>query len=96
MAIVKMKFVSASTDKEHLNEMIATGIHSGMLHAEQGSAIVNDENQGKLINEENPWAGYEQTLKNFAHGVNYEMKKTGESTKAYTEQEVEDFLKEAE
>lgn len=94
MAIVKMKFVSASTDNEHLDEMINTGIHSGMLHAEQGSAIVNEENQGKLINEANPWTGYEQTLKNFAHGVNYDLKKKEHSNKAYTEQEVENFLKE--
>ena len=94
MAIVKMKFVSASTDQEHLNEMIAAGIHSDMLHAEQGSSIVNDDNQGKLINEENPWSGYEQTLKNFAHGVNFDIKRLETSSKVYSEQEVEDFLKE--
>lgn len=94
MAIVKMKFVSASTDKEHLNEMIAAGVHSDMLHAEQGSSIVNEDNQGKLINEENPWTGYEQTLKNFAHGVNFDIKKMETSNKIYSEQEVEDFLKE--
>jgi V/A-type H+-transporting ATPase subunit I len=94
MAIVKMKFVSASTDQEHLDDMINAGIHSDMLHAEQGSAIVNDENQGKLINEENPWAGYEQTLKNFAHGVNYDIKKKEHVDKAYSQEEAENFLKE--
>jgi V/A-type H+-transporting ATPase subunit I len=94
MAIVKMKFVSASTDQEHLDDMIYTGIHSDMLHAEQGSAIVNDENQGKLINEENPWAGYEQTLKNFAHGVNYDIKKKEHADRAYSQEEAESFLKE--
>ncbi|NLH62984.1 MAG: ATPase V [Erysipelotrichaceae bacterium] len=94
MAIVKMKFVSASTDQEHLDDMIYAGIHSDMLHAEQGSAIVNEENQGKLINEENPWAGYEQTLKNFAHGVNYDIKKKEHADHVYSQEETENFLKE--
>ena len=94
MAIIKMKFVSAYTDKEHVEEMLSTGIHSGMLHAEQGSAYVTDENHGKLMNDENPWSGYEQTLRNFAHGVNYDLKEKEKADQTYTEKEVEDFLKE--
>lgn len=72
MAIVKMKFVSACTDKDHLNDMLLTGVNSGMLSAVPAADIVNDENKGELMNDDNPYAGYLTTFKNIAHSVSYE------------------------
>lgn len=94
MAIEKMKFISACTDKDHLDQMLLTGIHSDMLHAEPAANIVNDENQGKVLPDDNPYTGYRQSLKNFAHGLNYQINEKEKSDKNYTDQEIEDFLKE--
>ena len=94
MAIEKMKFISACTDSGHLDEMLMTGIHSGMLHAEPASKIVNEDNQGKMLPDDNPYAGYRQTLQNFAHSLNYQIKEKEKSDKTYTTEEIEKFLNE--
>lgn len=94
MAIVKMEFVSASTDQEHLDQMLLTGMKSHLLNAEPASEIVNDDNQGKLIQTQNVYSGYLQTLKNFGHSVGYEYDVSAAAEKTYTQQEIEDFLKE--
>lgn len=41
MAIVKMKFVETTCDREHVDEMLAAGIGSGMLNVESASDIIN-------------------------------------------------------
>jgi V/A-type H+-transporting ATPase subunit I len=94
MAITKMKFISACTDRSHLDEMLLTGVHSGMLHAEPASEIITDENGGKLISEENPYAGYLQTLRNFCHTVGYEPKVKEHADQEYDGPAIEAFLKE--
>ena len=94
MAIVKMEFVSASTDQEHLDQMLLTGMKSHLLNAEPASEIVNDDNHGKLIQTQNVYSGYLQTLKNFGRSVGYEYDSSAPAEKAYTQQEIEDFLKE--
>lgn len=93
MAIVKMKFVSACTDKDHLNDMLLTGVNSGMLSAVPAADIVNDENKGELMNDDNPYAGYLTTFKNIAHSVSYEYT-VHEKSKDYSNEEIETFLKE--
>ena len=86
MAIVKMEFVSASTDQEHLDQMLLTGMKSHLLNAEPASEIVNDDNQGKLIQTQNVYSGYLQMLKNFGHSVGYEYDVSAAAEKTYTQQ----------
>lgn len=92
MAIVKMKYVSAATDEQHVEQLVLDGIHSGMIHAVQGSQIINEENQGHLLNDENPYSAYLQTLQNFAHNVNYTLKAKDAPNKHYTFEEMDAFI----
>lgn len=94
MAIVKMKFVEASTDREHLDAMLSKGITSGMLDVEPAANIVTEENGGKILSRVNPFAGYRQTLQNFAHATGFSFRENMVPSREYTEKEIEDFLAE--
>lgn len=94
MAIVKMKFVEVSTDREHLDAMLSRGISSGMLDVEPAANIVTEENGGKILSRENPFAGYRQTLQNFAHATGFAFQENHIPSKEYTEKEIEKFLAE--
>lgn len=92
MAIVKMKFVEASTDRDHLDSMLLKGIGSGMLDVEPASNIVTEDNGGKMISEENPYADYRQTLQNFAHAVGFSFDSDRKPSRTYSKEEIEKFL----
>jgi len=92
MAIVKMKFVEASTDRDHLDSMLLKGIGSGMLDVESASNIVTEDNGGKMISEENPYADYRQTLQNFAHAVGFSFDPDRKPSRTYSKEEIEKFL----
>ena len=92
MAIVKMKFVEASTERDHLDSMLLKGIGSGMLDVEPASNIVTEDNGGKMISEENPYADYRQTLQNFAHAVGFSFDPDRKPSRTYSKEEIEKFL----
>lgn len=94
MAIVKMKYVSVATDESHIDEMVLDGVHSGLLHAVHAADIINEDNGGHLINDENPYSGYLQTLQNFAHSVNYTLDPVRAPKKHYTNEEMDAFIDE--
>lgn len=94
MAIVKMKYVSVATDESHIDEMVLDGVHSGLLHAVHAADIINEDNGGHLINDENPYSGYLQTLQNFAHSVNYTVDPERAPKKHYTNEEMDAFIDE--
>lgn len=94
MAIVKMKYVSVATDESHIDEMVLDGVHSGLLHAVHAADIINVDNGGHLINDENPYSGYLQTLQNFAHSVNYTLDPERAPKKHYTNEEMDAFIDE--
>ena len=94
MAIVKMKYVSVATDESHIDEMVLDGVHSGLLHAVHAADIINEDNGGQLINDENPYSGYLQTLQNFAHSVNYTLDPERAPKKHYTNEEMDAFIDE--
>ena len=94
MAIVKMKYVSVATDESHIDEMVLDGVHSGLLHAVHAADIINEDNGGHLINDENPYSGYLQTLQNFAHSVNYTLDPERAPKKHYTNEERDAFIDE--
>ena len=94
MAIVKMKYVSVATDESHIDEMVLDGVHSGLLHAVHAADIINEDNGGHLINDENPYSGYLQTLQNFAHSVNYTLDPERAPKKHYTSEEMDAFIDE--
>lgn len=94
MAIVKMKYVSVATDESHIDEMVLDGVHSGLLHAVHAADIINEDNGGHLINDENPYSGYLQTLQNFAHSVNYTLDPGRAPKKHYTNEEMDAFIDE--
>lgn len=92
MAIVKMKFISVSTDEAHKDQMLTAGVKSGMLHAEPASKIINEDNQGKLVSDDNPYSGYCQTLINIAHSLNYTIQTKESASKTYSCEEIEQFI----
>ena len=94
MAIVKMKYVSVATDESHIDEMVLDGVHSGLLHAVHAADIINEDNGGHLINDENPYSGYLQTLQNFAHSVNYTLDPERAPKMHYTNEEMDAFIDE--
>ena len=94
MAIVKMKYVSVATDESHIDEMVLDGVHSGLLHAVHAADIINEDNGGHLINDENPYSGYLQTLQNFAHSVNYTLDPERAPKKHYSNEEMDAFIDE--
>ncbi len=94
MAIVKMKFVEAGTDREHLDEMLSKGISSGMLDVEPASEVVTPENGGKILSRDNPFASYRQTLQNFAHATGFAFDETHVASRSYSEEEIKSFLSE--
>lgn len=94
MAIVKMKYVSVATDESHIDEMVLDGVHSVLLHAVHAADIINEDNGGHLINDENPYSGYLQTLQNFAHSVNYTLDPERAPKKHYTNEEMDAFIDE--
>lgn len=94
MAIVKMKYVSVATDESHIDKMVLDGVHSGLLHAVHAADIINEDNGGHLINDENPYSGYLQTLQNFAHSVNYTLDPERAPKKHYTNEEMDAFIDE--
>ena len=94
MAIVKMKYVSVATDESPIDEMVLDGVHSGLLHAVHAADIINEDNGGHLINDENPYSGYLQTLQNFAHSVNYTLDPERAPKKHYTNEEMDAFIDE--
>ena len=94
MDIVKMKYVSVATDESHIDEMVLDGVHSGLLHAVHAADIINEDNGGHLINDENPYSGYLQTLQNFAHSVNYTLDPERAPKKHYTNEEMDTFIDE--
>lgn len=94
MAIVKMKFVEAATDREHLDEMLSRGIASGMLNVEPASNIVAVDNGAKILSRENPFAGYRQTLQNFAHATGFSFNEEHRAERSYSEEEIASFLDE--
>lgn len=94
MAIVKMKYVSVATGESHIDEMVLDGVHSGLLHAVHAADIINEDNGGHLINDENPYSGYLQTLQNFAHSVNYTLDPERAPKKHYTNEEMDAFIDE--
>ncbi|NCB33090.1 MAG: ATPase V [Erysipelotrichia bacterium] len=93
MAIVKMKFVSACTDQEHLDQMLLTGLHSGMLQPVAASSLITEENGGQEISTENPYHTYVETMNTIAHSASAHLKKK-ETFAAYTDEEIEAYLKE--
>ena len=94
MAIVPMKFVSACTDREHLDEMLLKARSCGLLHPVSASEIVTEDNGGKLLNEDNPYSGYRQTIRNLAHSIGCDLKEKGTPSKTYTKEEIEAFISE--
>ena len=89
-----MKFVEASTDRAHLDETLMTGLHSGLLDAVEGAGMVTEENGGILLSEENPYSGFIQSFKNFAHTVGFTFKEDTKPSREYTNDEISAFLDE--
>ncbi len=94
MAIEKMKFVSACSDKEHLDTMLLTAMKTGLLQPEIATNIINDDNHGSVISTENPYQDYLQTLKNIARAVGCDLHIKENVTSKYTTDEIEAYIKE--
>lgn len=73
MSIVKMKFVSVSTDKSHLDEMLIRALDSKLLNPELATSIINEDTGGKVINSENVYDEYLNSLKNMSHSIGMDI-----------------------
>ncbi len=94
MAIVPMKFVSLCTDRAHLDAMLARALETGRLHPVAAADIITEQNNGKLLNEDNPYAAYRQTIENLTHSLSYTVRAKEHAEKAYTKEEIESFIQE--
>lgn len=92
MAITKMNFVSVNTDSKHLDEMLKACVKSQLLHPEPAINVVNDENQGRLISDENVYAEYSQNLKTLAYNIGIDLVAGEVSKKTYSKKEIENFI----
>ncbi len=96
MAIVKMKMVATNTDAEHLDAMLLASVKSNLLHPEPAINIINDENGGKLVSDENIFAEYITSLKSLGYNIGLNLKVGDEPKNNYTKEEIEQFIKELE
>lgn len=94
MAIVKMKFVSAITDKANLDQMLLTSVNTGLLAAEHATNIITEENGGQLIAADSRYSGYVQTFKNIARSVGYNLTRKASYYQTYTPEEIESYIQE--
>ena len=94
MSIVKMKFVSVSTDKSHLDEMLIRALDSNLLNPELATSIINEDTGGKVINSENVYDEYLNSLKNMSHSIGMDITGKEKSDRTYTNEEIEKVIKE--
>ncbi|MBW9212315.1 MULTISPECIES: V-type ATP synthase subunit I [Terrabacteria group] len=92
MAIEKMKYVSLSCSKSHLNEMLEMIGKSQPIHPILASQLVEDK-EGVLLNEENPYDSYAQSFQNIGHMVGCVLKEK-EPTGTYSEAEIQNYIAE--
>ena len=93
MSIVKMQFASVISDHEHLDAMLMASSRSGLLHPELAINIINEDNGGKVLNEENNYSDYLNNLKNLANSIGLTIKEREDSSKSYSKEEIESFIK---
>ena len=93
MSIVKMKFVSVVTDHQHLDDMLLASSKTGLLHPELAINIINEDNGGKVINEENNYSDYLNNLKNLSHSIGLDVGSKDHYDKDYSKEEIESFIK---
>lgn len=96
MSIVKMKLVSVASTESNYEEMLIRCSKYEHLHAEPGNNIINDENEGQVMQEENMFAEYLNHLKNIGHSIGLNFDDTSEFKKEYTHGEIETFIDEVE
>ena len=94
MAIVKMKFVSSSTNRENLDDMLLRAMDTNLLNAELATSIITEDSDAKVLNEENPYSDYLANLKNLAHSIGLNVEAQDEIKNTYTKEEIDDFVKE--
>lgn len=93
MSIVKMKLVSVHSDASLYQEVLQRCTHFSELHPELATHIIDDENGGRVLQEENVYSEYLNQLKNIGHSVGYEL--TAQKWKReYSNKEIEDFIQE--
>ena len=94
MAIVKMKFVSTSTNRSNLDEMLLRAMSSNLLNAELATNIIPQESEAKVLNEDNIYSDYCANLKNLAHGIGLKVEAYDDVKNTYTKEELDAFVKE--
>ena len=92
MAIVKMKFVSTSTNRQNLDEMLVRVMQSKLLNAELATSIIPEDSEAKVLNEDNIYSEYIGTLKNLAHGIGLEIEAHNDVKNTYTKEELDEFV----
>lgn len=93
MSIVKMKFVLAQTTRDKLDEMLLTSLDTKLLNPISAMDVVNSDNEGKVMNEDNIYSDYLTNLKNISHSIGLEVKTKDKYDKDYSNEEIEAFLK---
>lgn len=92
MAIVPMKFVSICTDRAHMDSMLLRAVDTGCLHPVAAEKMITEQNEGKLLREENPYASYRQTIENLTHSLSYTIREKDHADKHYTKEEIAAFI----
>lgn len=94
MAIVKMKFISTRSDREHLEDMLLKALNNELLVPELAANIVNDANEGVVFTGDNPFANFLSDLANLANSIGLNPAGKKLSDKAYSVKEIEEFIEE--
>lgn len=93
MSIVKMKLATVRAGQDQYQEMLTRCTTYPDLHPELAAHMINEENGGQLLQDENFYAEYLGQLKNIGHSVGFEL--TAQQWKhSYSKEEIESFIQE--
>ena len=93
MSIVKMKLATVHAGADQFQDVLERCVSYAQFHPEPAAHLINDENGGKALQDENVYNEYLNQLKNIGHSVGFELK-AGPVSRSYEEAEIEAFIKE--
>lgn len=96
MAITKMNLVTIQTNVSDYDDVLIKCANSKLFHPELAASVVKDEENAKLLTEENIYSDYVNTLKNIANSIGLEMTPKANSNREYTVEEIVEFIREVE
>lgn len=92
MAIAKMKYLTLSSDLEHLHSLLERIGKNELIHPILASQVV-EEKGGVFLSEDNPYDSFAQTFQNISHMIGCQLVKK-EPSQSYREEEIQAYIDE--